>query len=539
MSEITRRNFVKGAAMAPLALNAMAQSATVGDTTFDFVVAGAGHNSLITAAYLLRAGYSVVVLEGRPTIGGGCKTAEVCLPGFRTDLCSSVHTFIQSNPVLSRDELGLRAQGLEYIDPDPIMHIPFLDGTSITIWQERGAHDTGNTPNTRTRMPRPFAGCWPSGGNTGPRPLPDGAPAMASVWRRRNAMSSYDLLNELFENEHIRTFHLALGRFSSVPGGEPGTGRFAFNAMTQQVGGRPIPKGGSGELSEALGRVIEAGGGTILTNMPVVELMIEAGTCVGVECNDGSRFRARNGVVSTVHIKHLVNMAPKELWGEEFLENVDLIQPEHAMFAFHYATTEPVVYPLEDGGTITPAESAILSNPERILSYVYEDAAGEINIDGMALQIVVPSVADTTRAPGGNHTLKIEGNLPYHLPEGPEHWDVIKEDVANRVFDYFRQFTTNLTREKILAEFLTTPLDIERWNPAMWRGSTHGFKPGPAQAGDMRPVPGWSDYRMPIGGLYQTGACTNPGGSITGRPGRNAAVAILKDFGQNMEDIVG
>ena len=137
MTDISRRNFVKGAAIAPLALNAMAQTtSSVGDTTFDFVIAGAGHNSLITAAYLVKAGFSVLVLEGRPTIGGGCKTTEVCLPGFKTDLCSSVHTFIQSNPVLRDDELGLFDQGLEYIDPDPIMHIPFLDGTSITIWQD-------------------------------------------------------------------------------------------------------------------------------------------------------------------------------------------------------------------------------------------------------------------------------------------------------------------------------------------------------------------------------------------------------------------
>ena len=123
MKTVSRRDFLKGATLGSLSLNAVAfQKVSRDDTVFDFVVAGAGHNSLITAAYLAKAGFSVLVLEGRPTIGGGCKTAEVCLPGFKEDLCSSVHGFIQSNPVLRDNELKLYEYGLEYIDPDPIMH---------------------------------------------------------------------------------------------------------------------------------------------------------------------------------------------------------------------------------------------------------------------------------------------------------------------------------------------------------------------------------------------------------------------------------
>src|SRR5258706_8135448 len=139
MSGITRRGFVKGAGLARVALGApftsMAQqTATV--ERFDIVVAGAGHNSLVCAAYLAKAGHRVLVLEGRPTIGGGCKTAEVCLPGFKEDLCSSVHGGIQANPVLRNNELGLFDYGLEYIDPELVMHIPFADGASISVWRD-------------------------------------------------------------------------------------------------------------------------------------------------------------------------------------------------------------------------------------------------------------------------------------------------------------------------------------------------------------------------------------------------------------------
>src|SRR5579863_10676390 len=136
MSETTRRGFMKeAAALAPLAFTGAArgQSNAPGER-FDFVVAGAGHNSLVCAAYLAKAGYRVLVLEGRPTIGGGCKTAEVCLPGFKEDLCSSVHSGFQTNPALK--ELSLSEYGLEYIDPELVMHIPFLDGASISVWRD-------------------------------------------------------------------------------------------------------------------------------------------------------------------------------------------------------------------------------------------------------------------------------------------------------------------------------------------------------------------------------------------------------------------
>jgi len=538
MTSISRRIFLQGAALSSLSVKAGAAS-KVGrpETSFDFVVAGAGHNSLITAAYLTKAGFSVLVLEGRPTIGGGCKTAEVCMPGFKEDLCSSVHGFIQSNPVLSKNELGLFDYGLEYFDPDPIMHTSFPDKESITMW-----HDIERTYAEYAKYSKTDADTFRqlvteykayNAARSSGSDIPNSA-----VWRRRFAMSGYNLVNETFENHYIRSFHLAQGRFSSIPAGHPNTGNQLFSAIRHQVKGRPMPRGGSGMLPFALGKVIEANGGVIQTNMPVVQLIIENGKCRGVECMDGSRFRARKSVISTIHIKHLLKMAPRKLWGDSFVENVRLLQPEHAMFAFHYAISEPPRYELADGSTISPVESALLSSPERILLADYEHATGTINLDDLPLQVVCPSIADPSRAPAGHHTLKLEGNLPYALREGPQHWDNIKQKVAARIFDNFRKFCPNLTEDKILGKFLQSPVDIERMNPAMWRGSVHAVASGAAQSGDMRPVPGWAEYRMPIPGLYQTGSCTAPGGSVRGQPGRNAAIVILKDHGSSIEEAV-
>ena len=552
MSGITRRGFVKGAALAPLALTtfpAMARQAATAER-FDIVVAGAGHNSLVCASYLAKAGYKVLVLEGRPTIGGGCKTAEVCMRGFKEDLCSSVHSGIQSNPLLRNNELNLRDYGLEYIDPDPVLYTQFADGSSLVLWQDlertcaEYAKISKKDAQTYRRLFAEYKAYTEATAANRSASASSSASGAASiphsgVWQRRFAMSGYDLVRELFEDDRIRAFHLAVGHFSAIPGGDPGTGGQAFSVMGQQIAGRPIPKGGSGMLSAALGRFLEAHNAVVLTNKPVTEFIIESGKCVGVRCGDGSSYRADKAVVSTIHIKHLVNMAPSDLWGEDFLEGVKLFQPEHAMFSFHYATTEPPKYRLAGGGTISTCEAVFMSSPERILRLSYDNARGIVDMDDPPpLQIVSATVADPSRAPAGYHTLKLEGTMPYALKEGPQHWDNIKDEVAEGLLNYLRRFAPNLTPDKFLGKFLESPLDIERMNPAMWRGSAHHGASNAAQSGVMRPVPGWAQYRMPISGLYQTGACTAPGGSITGMPGRNAATVILKDFGTSIEEVV-
>ena len=136
MTSITRREFVKASTAMLLALSTFTKAARTATPAarFAVVVAGAGHNSLLCAAYLAKAGYKVVVLEGQAIIGGGVKTAEVCHPGFKDDLFSSAHVGFSQNPVMKNDELKLRDYGYgEYIESDPVMHIPLIDGASITI----------------------------------------------------------------------------------------------------------------------------------------------------------------------------------------------------------------------------------------------------------------------------------------------------------------------------------------------------------------------------------------------------------------------
>lgn len=528
MTSPTRRDFLRSAALMPAAVAAFARAQST--DRFDYVLAGAGHNSLICAAYLAKAGQRVLLLEGRAMIGGGCKTAEILLPGFKEDLCSSAHSVIARTPILRDNELGLDHYGYELLYPDVVLHYPFLDGASLTVFHndiERTAATIARVSKTDAETFRRLA---PERQRIKAMAPADAAKTRSGLYfQRLAALSGYAAANQVWESRYMRAASLSGGRFFGTPGSDVGSGAQAFSMM-DHMAGRPIPRGGSGMLTVALGRLIEDHNGVILTGKPVTRLLIEDGRCNGVECLDGSQFRADKGVVSTIHVKHLIDMAPRELWGDALLDGVELMQPELAMFQFHYALSEAPRYPLAPGGSVSSCEASIMQNPDSIFVLNSDDARGELHLEDCALQIVHPAVFDASRVPAGQGLLKIEGVAPYHLKEGPEHWDAIKEHVADTIVTHYFKHTSNLSKEKILAQFLLSPLDIERMNPAMWRGSVHHFD---NRWGNFAP------YRMPIAGLYQTGACTAPGGSISGMPGRNTAAVILQDDGKSLPQAIG
>lgn len=223
MSEITRRDFVKGASLAPLAFrpSVLAQQTAQPDR-FDIVVAGAGHNSLAATAYLAKAGYRCLVLEGRPIVGGGAKTAELTLRGFKHDTCSSTHIFIQANPMLRNNELNLGDYGLEYINPDPIYHTAFPDGGYITQWRDLDrtcaefAKFSKKDALAFRRMYNEFQAVESLFNAVSFAPVGFGKSLndrlaehpKGKFWQRRLAMSYWDILRDNFEDDHCRAFML-------------------------------------------------------------------------------------------------------------------------------------------------------------------------------------------------------------------------------------------------------------------------------------------------------------------------------------------
>jgi len=207
------------------------------------------------------------------------------------------------------------------------------------------------------------------------------------------------------------------------------------------------------------------------------------------------------------------------------------------MFVAHYATTEPPEFKV-DGGTLAVVGSGIAQTPERQLRIENDFQQGSVTREKPVLLVLTPSVEDTSRTPEGKHMVKVISTYPYSLREGPERWDEIKEEVAANNLEELRRYAPNLTRDKILASEIRSPLDLERYNPHNWHGSCHGGDLSPSQSEMLRPVPGYAQHRLPIAGLYQTGATTHPGGSVTGGPGRNAARVLLKDLGRDFYEVL-
>ena len=517
----------------------------------DVVVAGAGHNGLAAAAYLSKAGLSCLVLEAEDRIGGDTATQELTLPGFRHDTCSTAHNIIQASPLLRNDELGLGAYGLEYIRPDPVVHFPLPDGTSITMWR-----DIDRTVSSLARLSPADAGTFrrmmdeydqvkevfsaarytPIG--LGPdldtrlRDHPAGR-----RWRRRVLESAWDVIRREYEHPAVRAVMAWMAFMTMQPPQRPGTGALAYSlAFGRQRESWVLPRGGSAALPDALARFVEGRGGTILTGRRVRSLIVESGRCVGVRDQTGETHRARQAVLSSIHPKHLVTMAEEGSWGEDFVDGVGEWRAGISMFASHYATTLAPTFETPEGA-VAPVAVGVPHSVERMLRIDLDFALGRVALDDPPLLVLCPTVADPSRAPDGQHTVKVVGFQPYELPEGSGRWDEIRHRVATANLEHLRRYAPGFTAEAILAEAVKSPLDLERMNAHNWHGSCHGGDQDPAQSGAMRPVPGWATHRMPIPGLYQTGSTTHPGASVSAGPGRNAAWVMLDDLGIDRDPI--
>ena len=519
----------------------------------DIVVAGAGHNSLLTACYLAKAGYRCLVLDARSIPGGGAATEELLLPGFGIDTCATGHTMIRVNPALLHDELGLIADyGLRYVEPDPVEQVAFPDGQQFTMWLDRE-----RTVEEVARFSREDAAAYrrllddydevkalfsrwqftPVGFGPSLDELLAGHPR-GRIWARRRQLSAVEVVRHEFSSRHIQAFLLWMAFQVFQPVDTPGSGVLPY----QQTFGRQrrswsIPVGGSASLTSALTGYLEDHGGTVHCGQRVTRLLLENGRCAGVETQDGEQYRASTAVVSTIHVKHLRDMAPADAWPEEFHYGVDTYDVGVPGFATYYCTTAAPEF-ASPHGPRTAVSAGMAGWPEDMIQLGADLRAGRYIADPPWVLVATPTLADPGRAPTGSHTVKILSPQVYQLPEGMGAWDAVKEEHAQRLLGQLRRHAPNLTDETILGHLTKSPADIEQLNPHMINGAFHGGNRGPAFSGPLRPVPGWASHRMPIPGLYQTGGSTHPGGSITGAPGRNAATVLLADLGHDPAEVM-
>ena len=261
------------------------------DADADLVVAGAGHNSLIAACYLAKAGYRCLVLDARPVPGGGCTTEELLLPGYGIDTCATGHTLIRVNPLLTGDELGLIAHyGLRYIDPDPVAHVAFPDGEQLTMWLDRdrtvaeiARFDKADAAayqrllDEYDEVKSAFSGSQFTPVGFGPSldarlaELPRGR-----LWQRRRQLSAWDVIRHEFRDRRVQAFMLWMAFQTNQAVDVPGSGVLAYSLIfgRQQRSWSIIP-GGSGQLVSALTRYLEDHGGTVRCGERVTRLLLD------------------------------------------------------------------------------------------------------------------------------------------------------------------------------------------------------------------------------------------------------------------------
>ena len=298
-----------------------------------------------------------------------------------------------------------------------------------------------------------------------------------------------------------------------------------------------IPKGGSGKLIDALVGYLTDQGATIECDVVVDELILEDGRCVGIRSDDGREWRARKAVVSTIHVKHLVDMAPAEAWGEDFVYGVETYHVGVPFFAAYFAATEAPEFTTHAGpqSAVSAGVAGWIDDQTRNARKVSD---GSFTEEWPFLLVATPTLADPERAPDGNHTVKMVTFNAYDPGGGPARWGAVKDELINRQLETLRRHAPNFTDEVIFERLVKSPLDIEQQNRHMVHGAPHGGDRGIGFTGAQRPVPGWAQHRMPIPGLYQTGGTTHPGGSITGAPGRNAAWVLLGDLGRDPAEVM-
>lgn len=520
---------------------------------YDVVAMGAGHNGLVAAAYLAKAGKKVLLLERRPWPGGGVVTRELNTPGYWHDEHSSVHIMIQGNPLLRDDELGLLAKfGLQYRYGTPYAMI-FADQTSLTAYKDLdrtcegiariSQHDAEAYRAFATRsmemLPMIGAGMYAP-------PMPLGA--MVAMFDQNeegrellDAMqrSSLDMANQLFESERVKIWLLRLISENLQMPDELGTGMglYVMPGILHAYGVSQ-PVGGSGKLTEALVRCVEHYGGEIRCNATVTRILSSGGRATGVRLDTGEEFRAKDAVIGGIHPHRL----------RDFLEGVPepvLKRAERASLAAfslmvsHYDLKEKAQF--HTSGDV---------NDAIMLEFMASDSLADMleDFDGLRRGRITErvlgaggdeSIGDPTRAPAGRGLFHGITFAPYDLADGgPARWDEIREQMGDRSLAHYRRFVKNLTDDNIIRRTIVTPLDHHRNLPNSFvRGDVHGVAPYFYQSASHRPTADLGQFTVPgVERFYLVGPFMHPGGGVIGA-GRATAMKMFEDLGLDFDKV--
>ncbi|MBW2144317.1 MAG: NAD(P)/FAD-dependent oxidoreductase [Deltaproteobacteria bacterium] len=518
----------------------------------EVVIIGGGHNGLTVAGYLAKAGVDVCIAEALSEVGGCVISPELAAPGFKTDICSIWHGFIQPNPLILNDELELKAKfGLEYVGSENQFSVLFPDDRYITLYRDvdKTCQSIAKFSEHDADAYRRFydwsgklLGMLTQGMYNPPAPFGSLVALLDQSDEGRDLLrslmiSGIDICDDWFESPELKS---ALTKFSAenlVSPRAKGTGfvLFVFIPLTHKYGGA-IPKGGSGALSEAMERCILHHGGTIYTNSPVERVIVSGGEANGVVLKNGEEIMATKAVISNLNAKQIPELVGKENVPEKYAWNLKNLRfSAFSAFGQGYALNEVPIY--KAGGEINESFFVeFATSPYEKFLRIFDDMEygyHSVEIPGVCCQTSL----DPTRAPEGKHTLDLFHYIPYNLANGgPERWDEIREEVADNILATLQKHTTNMGSDNIIGRALETPLDLERRNPAMMNGDYCQLGMYLNQILGNRYLPGW-DYRTPVDKFWMCGPSCHPGIGVVGG-GRAAVQPVMESMGIDFEDVI-